>query len=109
MLPGRDARFIRMALDDRDLLPCELLDVAPVRTLLGVAEAECHPGCACARGAADAMDVRLRDLGNIEVHDVRDIVDIDAARGDVRGDEHANLARLEVRERALPRILRFVA
>ena len=44
----------------------------------------------------------------IVVHDVRDAVHINAARGDVRGDEHAHGAGLEILQRAQPLVLRTV-
>ena len=45
-----------------------------------------------ARGAARAVDVALLLLGRIEVHDHVDVVDVDAAGGDVGGDEHGVVA-----------------
>src|SRR5919106_1556883 len=53
-------------------------------------------------GAADAVDIALVVLGRIEVDDVRDVDQIEAARGDVGGDERPDLARVEPRKRALP-------
>ena len=45
-----------------------------------------------ARGAAGAVEVRLVVLGRVVVHDDVDAVDVDAAGGDVGGDEHRHLA-----------------
>ena len=50
------------------------------------------PAGAGARGAADAVDVALRHVRQVVVHDVADALDVDAARGDVGGDEHARRA-----------------
>src|SRR5690606_39045203 len=43
----------------------------------------------------DAVDVGFRHEGQFEVQDVRDAVNVDAARGDVSGDQDAQLAGLE--------------
>ena len=45
------------------------------------------------------MDVVLRDVGDVEVHDVAQTAHVDASRSDVGGHQHAHLAGLEGRER----------
>ena len=47
-----------------------------------------------AAGASDAMDVILRVHREIVIHHVRDPIHIDAARGDIRGHQHAHRARI---------------
>ena len=49
-------------------------------------------GVVSAGGATDAVDVGLRRRGHVEVDDVGDVVDIDAAGGDVGGDENLGLS-----------------
>jgi len=49
--------------------------------------------------AADPVDVVLRRVRKIEVDDVRDAGHVDAARRDVRGDQHAIAAIPETVER----------
>ena len=46
------------------------------------------PAGARAARAADAVDVGLGHVGQVVVDDVRDAVDVDAARGDVGGHQH---------------------
>ena len=53
---------------------------------------------ACTAGAADAVDEVVRGVGQIVVDDVSDVLDVDAARGNVGGDQHAVLAVLEALE-----------
>ena len=69
------------------------------------------PGAAAAgaAGAADAVRVGGRLLGRIEVDHVRDVVDVEAAGGDVGRDERAHLAGVEAGERLLALRLRLVA
>ena len=53
-----------------------------------------------APSAADAVDVVLRLVGQIEVHHMRQLVDVDAAGGNIGGHQHAHLAALEARQGA---------
>ena len=54
------------------------------------------------------MHVVLGDVRQLEVHDVGEPVDVEAACGDVGGDEHAHGSALEVRERTQARVLALV-
>src|SRR5262245_61845260 len=47
-----------------------------------------------AAGAADAVDIVFGVAGHVVVHHVRDAFDVETARGDVGGNEHAVLAVL---------------
>ena len=85
------------------------LDLGEVLGLLGRDERHGLAGALRAARAADAVDVVLRLLRRVVVDHVRDAVHVDAARGDVGGDEHFHLARLEAVERALALVLRAVA
>src|SRR5690606_38806495 len=51
----------------------------------------------------------FRLVGQVEVNDVRHVINVDASRGDIRRDEHARLAGLEIRQRPFARRLRLVA
>src|SRR5215471_17732199 len=62
-----------------------------------------------ARGAANAMDICLGHVGKIEVHDMRDTVDVDAAGGDVCGNQNTDFAAAKGSQRAFALVLRFVA
>ena len=64
------------------------------------------PGAA---GAADAVRVDVGLLRRIEVDHVRDVVDVEAARGDVGRDERPHLAGVEALERLLALRLALVA
>src|SRR6185312_476762 len=52
-----------------------------------------------AAGAADAVDVVVGMVGNVEIVDVADVGNIEAARGDVGGDEQRHLALAKLVER----------
>ncbi len=67
------------------------------------------PPLARAARAADAMGVDVGLLGRIEVDHVRDVVDVEAARGDVGRDERPHLAGVEALERLLALGLTLVA
>ena len=57
-------------------------------------------GLAGPRGAAGPVQVVLRVLGRVDVHDERDAVDVDAAGGDVGRDQHVDPALAELGQRA---------
>ena len=58
--------------------------------------------------STDSVDVILRVHWEIVIYHVRDAIDIDAARGDIGGDENTHRARLEILQRAQALILRTV-
>ena len=67
------------------------------RSCSGWTSATTVPVRAGARGAAGAVQVVLVVVRRVEVDDQVDVVDVDAAGGDVGGDEHAGAARGERR------------
>src|SRR5207249_828592 len=60
-------------------------------------------------GPPQAMDVVLGAVRHVEVDDVRQLLDVDAAGGDVGGDEDRDLPRLEAGEGLGPLRLAAVA
>jgi hypothetical protein len=86
----------------------EPFDRVQVGPLFGIAKRNRMPARARACGAADAVHVRLGLMRQVVVEHVRDVIDIDAARRDITGNQNRRLARLEVRQRSLPRVLRLV-
>src|SRR4051812_31651239 len=89
--------------------PGQPLDVAEIGLLIISAEADRNARCAGPRGAADAVDILLRHIGQLEVDDVAHARHIDAARGDVGRDQHLDLAGLELAQRTLTLRLALVA
>src|SRR3546814_10013064 len=69
--------------------------MAHVRTLVGRAEADRLALGAGARGAADAVDILLGNVRDLEVDHMADARHVDTARGDVGRDEQFDLARTE--------------
>src|SRR5690606_5116549 len=114
--PGRQDRGVQLgqllvvaAVDGRDLLARDLLDVAQQLHLVAGHEADRRAVGAGAGRAADAVDIGFRHERQLKVHDVRDAVHVDAAGRDVRRHQHAQLALLEGVERALALRLALVA
>src|ERR1700688_770390 len=88
----------------------QLFDVAQIAHFFAACDQrDRDPLGAGARGAADAMDVGLGDVGKVEIHHMRDAVDVDAAGGDVGGDQRADRAGAERRQHPLAVVLRLVA
>ena len=92
-------------LQHRHLLLDLPLDVAEQPHLARVEEREGHAFLARAAGAADAVHVDLGRGGQIEVHHVAERLDVQAARGDVGGHQHAHRAFLEALEHAVTLLL----
>ncbi len=102
---GRDAQLLeqvrgaRVGLDRiRDTEIESLVDELPARHVVPVDEGDRDTGASGATGTADAVDVGLLVLGALIVDDVGDVVDVDAAGGDVRRDEDVDLAAAELVE-----------
>src|SRR5690606_41928335 len=60
-------------------------------------------------GAADAVNIALRLVWQVEVHHVTDARNVGAPRRDVGRNGNADLARAEVVQRLLAGVLRLVA
>src|SRR5579864_5403423 len=100
---------IGAAIAQRNRQADQLFDVAQERHLLAVAQRDGDACGAGARGAADAMHIGLRHVRQVVIDDVADAVDVDAARGDVGGDQRPDLAVAKRRQHPLALVLRFVA
>jgi len=86
--------------------PAKVLERGPLRL---VHEGEGDAALARSTRATGAMDERLGVLGEVEVHDVTDVVDVDAAGREVRRDERRDTAAAESFEHALALMLADVA
>ena len=72
-------------------------------------EREHRPGGAGTSRTPGAMQVVLRVVRRVEVHDQVDVVDVDPTRSDVGGHQHARVTGREAGERALTLVLVQVA
>ena len=94
---------------DRNLVADVGLDIGQRDRVLLATEADGVAVGAGARGAADAVHVVGRILRQVEIEHVADIGNVQAARGDVGGDQHRELALVELAQEAQPLGLRHVA
>ena len=85
------------------------LDLAQIVALFRSGECGSDSSCGSAAGAAHAMHKILGNFGQIEVDYVCDVGHVEAARGDIRGDEHAVPTLREVAESLVALRLRAVA
>ena len=85
------------------------VDHRPALKFVPVDQCHGHTGLAGPAGPADAVYVGLLVFGDLIVDDVGDVVDVDAAGGDVGGDQHVDLTGAEGFERLLPCDLAEVA
>src|SRR6185369_5630188 len=80
---------------NRNPLARRALDVAQIAALVGAAESDGDAVGAGPSGAADAVDILLGNVRQVEVDDVADAGDVDPAGGDVGRDQHRRVAGLE--------------
>jgi hypothetical protein len=96
--------------DERHLPANQPLDVPQESAfVLFVAEGDGHAFSTGPTGAADSVHVGLRDVGNLKVHHVTELVHIYAPGGNVSCDQHTEVAPLEGLHRLFTLGLRFVA
>src|SRR3990172_12747861 len=90
-------------------VPESVRDAARLLLLIGEDEGDRDSTAPRTTCATRTVDVALVLVRRVVVDDVGDVVDVQTARGHVRGDEHRHLAARESLERALPHRLREVA
>ena len=92
-----------------DALLRVVLDVADLAAIAMLGDRDGQAVAAGAAGAADAMHVVFRHFGQIVIDHMRDRRHIDAARGDVGGHQHAQLAAAQAHQGAVALALRHAA
>ena len=85
----------RRQMGDLELRVRRRLDVAQHAVLARLDERDRHALAAGAPGPPDAMDVGVGVGRDVVVDDVRDVLDVEAAGGDVRRDQHVQRAVAE--------------
>ena len=98
-------RLAGMVGRDRQLRADDPLDRAQLRALGRIAQRDGDAVGAVAARAADAVDIALRLVGQVEIHHMADAGNVDAARGDVGRHEDAHRAVAEAVERLLAGVL----
>lgn len=83
---------VGFVLDDLQLPTDQTLDRSKVTKLLVITERQGNARGAGPGRTPDAVNVGLGSVGDVEVDDMRDLIDVDPARGDVRGDKHGHTA-----------------
>ena len=84
---------------DRNLAADERFDVGQRDRVRLTAEADRVAGGACARRAADAMHIVFRDVRELVVDDVRQLLDVEAARRDFGRHQRRDAVFLEILQR----------
>jgi hypothetical protein len=87
----------------------ETLDLLDLAKILAIGQTDGHAVATGTTRAADAVHVIFGLLGQIKVDDVADALHIDAARGDVGGNQHLDTTTTQGVERAVALTLIHVA
>src|SRR5215467_8265145 len=74
----------------------DAFEVEDFGTLVSGEESGGHAMLPCPTGAADSMNEIFGEFGEVVVDHVRDVLDVDAARSEVGGNEHADATGLKV-------------
>ena len=108
---GTLVRLGREALDHlgRNLLAGVAFDLLHEAFFIQAHQTHSRAAVAGPAGAADAVHVVFRHIGNLVIHDVRQFVDVDAAGRDVGRDQRPDVAALEAGQRLGARALALVA
>ncbi len=102
-------QYMGMVFHHGDLTRDQLLDIPQEFLLVEIAKGQCRTTGTGSTGSAYAMYISFRNIGELEVDDMRQFIDIDPARRYIRSYQDPRLPALEILERPLPRILRFIA
>ena len=78
-----------------EVLTDDALEAAEFAEVLAGDEGDRGTSCERAASTADTVDVIFELVREVEIDDVRDAVDVDAARGDVSRDQDPDFAVLE--------------
>ena len=83
-------RFAKMIGAYSELHADDTLDGPQLGALIRIAQRDCNAVRAVAAGAADAVHIAFRLVRQVEIDDMRDAGNVDAARRDVGGDKYAH-------------------
>tara|TARA_B110000503_G_scaffold135503_1_gene216234 strand:+ start:2473 stop:2796 length:324 start_codon:yes stop_codon:yes gene_type:complete len=95
---------------NRELSLNEVLNVTQVLAFIRfVAETECLSAGSCTAGSSDPVHIRFRNVGQFEVDDMAQLIDVNSTRSNIGRDQYANLAFFESVHGPVPLWLAFVA
>ena len=106
---GKFLVMVGMVEINRDLLLDEFLNIHEEFVFFGRAVGDGMAGGSGTSGAADAVDVCLRFVGNVDVDDEGNVFDINSTSCNIGGDQNGKSSFLKLFEGALPLRLRPVA
>ena len=97
--------FESVTFHNRNILADQFLDIAEEITFTTVAERDRYTTGTGATGTADTVYIGFGNIGQVEIHDVRQFIDIDTAGGDVSCHQYARGTSFEILQRFLTGIL----
>ena len=87
----------------------QLLDILEQFLFFEITKGQRRAMIPCPTGAADAMDIGLRDLRQVKIDNIGQAIDVNPTRRYICGHQDSGGLVLEVIQRALAGILGFVA
>ena len=92
-----------LQLHARDRSAQQLLDCAKQLHFLGIHEGYGRSRAACTPGATNTMHVIFGHVRQLEIHDVRQVLNVESPRGYVGRDQYWYVATLELGKGSRPR------
>ena len=85
-----------MFIDNGNAHTDQAFNVDQIFTFVYTAKRQRHTTGPGAPGASDAMDIAFGLVGQVEINDVRNVININSTRGDVSGYQNLNFATFEI-------------
>ncbi len=86
----------RVIPDDRDFFGDEPLDIIEICFLFSITKRDSSSLCTCSTSTADAVDISFRNIRNLIVDHIFELIDIDPTRSNISRDEDTSRLGLEV-------------
>ena len=92
-----------------DLAFDQALDIGQQLPLIDAHERNCVTFTASSRRPSDSMDVVAGNIRQLEIDDVRQPIDVEPTRSDIRGNQNSHGPGFEIRQCPRARGLRLIA
>ena len=93
----------------RHLLTNGLFNVRKISLLLPITKGDSRSPHPCPTGPADPMDIGLRNIGQVIVKNMGNLLHVDATRSNIGSNQYLNAAAFKVIQSPLSGILRLIA
>lgn len=97
-----------MIINDGNLLGDKLFNVTKEFEIIVFTERKSHPTSSCTSSSTNSMDIGFRNIWDIIVDHIFELVDIYPTRGNISSDENSSFLTFEIGECTFSIVLRFI-